>query len=140
MSTGPDLALYRRIYQVVTQVPPGFVATYGDVAAIVGGACDARQVGYALNEVPKDREDAVPWQRIINASGRISTRGGLQRQLLEAEGIGFDARDRVDLRRHRWTGPDLAWADAHGFLPPAQGSAPIEPVEDAPAGGQLHLF
>lgn len=140
MSTGPDLALYRRIYRVVTQVPPGFVATYGDVAAIIGGACDARQVGYALNEVPKDREDAVPWQRIINASGGISTRGGRQRQLLEAEGVGFDARDRVDLRRHRWTGPDPAWADAHGFLLPAQGIAPIKPAEDEPAGGQLRLF
>ena len=140
MSTGPDLALYRRIYQVVAEVPPGFVATYGDVAAVVGGVCDARRVGYALNEVPKDREDAVPWQRIISASGGISTRGGRQRQLLEAEGIGFDSRGRVDLHRHRWTGPDPAWADAHGFLLPAHGPVPIEPGEDEPAGGQLRLF
>jgi len=139
MSTGPDLALYRRIYQVVAQVPPGSVATYGDVAAIVGGACNARQVGYALNEVPKDREDAVPWHRIINASGGISTRGGRQRQLLEAEGVGFDAHNRVELRRHRWPGPDPAWAESHGFLL-ASPAVPAERAEDEQAGGQLRLF
>lgn len=107
--------LYERIYLVVGQVPCGMVATYGDVAAIVGGECDARTVGYALNELPKGQEAVVPWQRIINSTGGISTRGARQRQLLEAEGIVFDARDRVDLARVRWPGPSAEWAAAHGF-------------------------
>src|SRR5579862_7802166 len=134
MSTPLDRALVERIYLAVEQVPRGVVATYGDIAAIVGG-CDARMVGYALNEVPKDRQDRVPWQRIINATGGISTRGSRQRDILEAEGITFDLRGRVDLSRHRWHGPDAAWATAHGFhmLPP-----PEPPPEEQQ--GQLRLF
>lgn len=129
-STGGDL--YERIYLAVEQVPHGTVATYGDVAAVVGG-CDARTVGYALNELPKGRAQTVPWQRIINSSGGISTRGARQRQLLEAEGIAFDARDRVDLARYRWSGPDAAWAEAHGMIT-------LAPREDADQGQQLRLF
>lgn len=113
-------ALYDKIYQVVEQVPPGMVAAYGDIAAIVGGGCDARTVGYALNEMPKDRAASVPWQRVINKEGGISTRGLLQRQLLEQEGVAFDARDRVIMARFRWPGPSAEWAAANGYntLPP----------------------
>ena len=120
MRNAPDYALYERIYQVVEQVPYGNVATYGDIAAIVGGGCDARTVGYALNEIPSEREGSVPWQRIINREGGISTRGLRQRQLLESEGVLFDARDHVIMTRFRWAGPDQAWAAEHGFntLPP----------------------
>lgn len=109
------MPLYERIYQVVQHVPYGKVSTYGDIATIVGGGCDARTVGYALNELPKERADSVPWQRIINKEGSISTRGLLQRQLLAAEGIAFDLRDRVILAHFRWTGPTPEWAAAHGF-------------------------
>src|SRR5437870_4752331 len=112
MNDTAEHRLYQRIYQVVQQVPRGRVATYGDIAAIVGAGCDARTVGYALNDLPKDREESIPWQRIINRAGRISTRGALQRQLLEAEGIVFDARARVNLARFGWAGPSRAWATA----------------------------
>src|SRR5262245_29508935 len=120
MRNAPDYALYERIYQVIEQVPYGSVATYGDIAAIVGGGCDARTVGYALNEIPSEREGSVPWQRIINREGGISTRGLRQRQLLESEGVEFDARDHVIMARFRWGGPDQGWAAEHGFntLPP----------------------
>jgi len=52
--------------------------------------------------------DDVPWQRIINAQGKISLRGGgenRQRELLEDEGVVFDDRERVDLKRYGWKGP-----------------------------------
>jgi methylated-DNA-protein-cysteine methyltransferase related protein len=111
-----------RIYEAVQQIPAGRVSTYGDIATIVGGI-DAWTIGQALNRVPKEQQQAVPWQRVINAQGGISTRGLLQRKLLEDEGVFFDG-DRVDLRRFRWTGPSAEWAAANGFnvLPP-----PAEP-------------
>ncbi|MDB5074178.1 MAG: putative methyltransferase [Chloroflexi bacterium] len=106
MSSTPERSLYDRIYALVSLVPPGKVATYGDIAEIVGG-CDARTVGYALNSLPKSREHDVPWQRIINSQGGISTRGTEQRAILEAEGIVFDERGRIPLSRFRWKGPGI---------------------------------
>ena len=119
MNDSPNYALYEKIYIVCEQIPHGTVASYGDIAAIVGGGCDARTVGYALNEIPKQRA-GVPWQRIISKEGGISTRGLAQRQLLEEEGVEFDARGRVIMARFRWDGPSAEWAAEHGFqtLPP----------------------
>lgn len=98
-------SVYDRIYAVVTQVPRGQVSTYGDVARRAGLEGRARQVGYALHALDEGRD--VPWQRIVNASGRISPRGEpeparLQRNLLEAEGIVFDAHGVIDLGRFAW--------------------------------------
>ena len=105
MTDSPNPPLYGRIYALVALVPPGKVATYGDIAAILV-SCDARAVGYALNALPSDRTD-VPWQRIVNSQGGISTPGTTQRTMLEAEGIAFDARGRIPLNRFRWKGPGL---------------------------------
>jgi methylated-DNA-protein-cysteine methyltransferase-like protein len=112
-------ALYERVYQVVSQVPAGQVTTYGDVAQVVGGGCDGRLVGQALGAMGA-RAEQVPWQRVVNREGSISTRGLAQRALLEAEGVTFDAAERVILAQHRWSGPDAEWAAQHGFqtLPP----------------------
>lgn len=121
MSASPgDTELYERIYMVVMQIPRGAASTYGDVALIVGGGCDGRMVGYALSELVPERALVVPWQRVINREGGISTAGLAQRQLLEAEGLVFGADGRVSLARYRWHGPDAAWAEAHGCrtLPP----------------------
>ena len=119
MHNPSDSALYERIYEVIAQVPHGMVATYGDIATIVGGGCDARTVGYALGDMPPEHAD-LPWQRIVAKEGGISTRGLRQRQLLEAEGIAFDAHDRVIMARFHWAGPSAEWAAERGFhtLPP----------------------
>jgi methylated-DNA-protein-cysteine methyltransferase-like protein len=93
--------LYERIYDLVRQVPPGRVTTYGTVAKIIG--CTARQVGYSMSSVRPELN--VPWQRVINSQGSISLKGSsgvLQRQLLLDEGIKFNARGRVDLDRFGW--------------------------------------
>ncbi|MDZ4718878.1 MAG: MGMT family protein [Roseiflexaceae bacterium] len=112
--------LYDRIYLVVEQIPHGRVSTYGDVALIVGGGCEARVVGDALGAIPRERIDRVPWQRVVNREGGISTRGLQQRDILEQEGVAFDAQGCVVLARYRWDGPDADWAQTHGFqlLPP----------------------
>lgn len=95
-------ALHKRIYAVVRQVPAGRVTTYGRIAALVGG-CTARMVGYAMAACGED----VPWQRVINAQGKISPHGlglgtSMQRALLEEDGIVFDANGRIDLARFGW--------------------------------------
>ncbi len=104
MTSDSDRALFARIYDVVSRVPAGMVATYGDIAALVGD-CDARTVGYALNDLPGSRHPEVPWQRVINSQGGISTRGEEQRRLLASEGVEFDLHGRVPLTRFRWPGP-----------------------------------
>ncbi len=101
--TGSDA--FAKIYAVVRKIPRGRVATYGQVAELAGLAGHARQVGYALHATPDDIE--VPWQRVVNAKGEISPRAepmleGLQRSLLEAEGISFDAKGKIKLARYAW--------------------------------------
>jgi methylated-DNA-protein-cysteine methyltransferase-like protein len=107
-------SVYERVYRVIRQVPPGKVTTYGQVSKIVG-TVSARQVGYALAALQPWME--VPWQRVVNSQGKISLSGSDQRRLLEAEGIEFDDRERIDLKRFGWSGPDEAWLEANGFDP-----------------------
>jgi methylated-DNA-protein-cysteine methyltransferase-like protein len=104
MSSASSSSLYERIYALIALVPAGKVATYGDIAGILG-TVEARTVGYALNALPAGR-DEVPWQRIVNSQGGISTSGSRQRALLEAEGIVFDERGRIPLNKFRWHGPE----------------------------------
>lgn len=101
---------HNRIFAVVRRIPRGRVLTYGDVAALAGMPEHARLVGYALHALPE--HSAVPWHRVINHRGGISTGrawpGGelVQRSLLEAEGLQFDANGRTSLKRYRWTPED----------------------------------
>ena len=95
---------YDRIYEVVRRIPRGRVATYGQIADLAGLDGRARQVGYAMRTLSID---GIPWHRVVNARGQISARsepGGdlIQRQLLEREGVEFDAADRLALERYRW--------------------------------------
>lgn len=96
---------YQRFYEIVSRIPPGKVATYGQVAMVAGFPGQARQVGYALNATPDDID--IPWQRVINAKGEISPRANpiaeeIQKQILIDEGIHFDAQGRINLRTYQW--------------------------------------
>ena len=97
---------FRKIYAVVKRIPEGRVATYGQVAALAGLPGRARLAGTALRETPDGLK--IPWQRVINAGGKVSRRGGLgveegyQRHLLEEEGVVFTPGGRVDLERFGW--------------------------------------
>lgn len=99
-----------RVWRVVREIPEGCVATYGQIADLVGipGRSAARQVGYALAALGQGSD--IPWHRVINARGALSPRANpdaaeYQRLLLEAEGIGFDHRQLIDLDRYRWRPP-----------------------------------
>ena len=100
------MSAYEVYYEVVRRVPPGRVTTYGAVARAAGLPGRARQVGYAMAALADDHD--VPWHRVINAKGEVSTRRGgrtfehIQRALLEAEGVVFDHGGRVDLERYGW--------------------------------------
>jgi methylated-DNA-protein-cysteine methyltransferase-like protein len=100
----PVSSSYQRIYAVVRRIPRGKVATYGQVAELAGLRRAARQVGYALHAL--SGSTVLPWQRVINATGRISlppAGGGLQQRfLLLAEGVAVDERGAVSLRRYQW--------------------------------------
>jgi len=100
------MSSHARVYDVVRRIPSGRVATYGGVAREAGLPGRARQVGYALAALPDEAD--VPWHRVINARGEVSTRSGshgverLQRTLLEAEGVLFGPKGRVDLDQFGW--------------------------------------
>jgi len=110
--------LFDKVYWIVQRIPAGRVATYGQIARLLGIPRGARTVGWALHSLPDDVE--VPWQRVINAQGHVSTGWGGdestgQRALLEAEGIVFGQDGRVDLKVYGWAGLELAeWQQLHG--------------------------
>jgi len=97
-----------RILDAVRRVPAGKVVSYGKVARLAGLPGAARQVGYAMARL--DGESDVPWQRVVRSDGSLAPRGGglascgmkEQRRLLEGEGVGFGADDRIDLARYGW--------------------------------------
>ena len=95
--------LYQRIYDLVRQVPKGFVTTYGEIGRQVG--CSARTVGFAMAALPQGHD--VPWQRVINSQGKVSPRTDgdghlVQKILLEAEGVTFNEHQSVDLDMFGW--------------------------------------
>jgi methylated-DNA-protein-cysteine methyltransferase-like protein len=101
MSRAVD-GFFERVYAIVSRIPRGRVATYGQVAALVGVERGARAVGWALGGVGS-RKPGLPWHRVVGAGGRISLDGRpsglLQRRRLRAEGVRFRS-GRVDLVRH----------------------------------------
>jgi methylated-DNA-protein-cysteine methyltransferase-like protein len=101
--------LYDVIYSVVRQIPAGKVATYGQISRIVG-RCSAQMVGFALAALANQKGATdVPWQRVINAKGKVSPHGfgmgtHIQRTLLEDEGIVFDLEGVLDFEKFGWDG------------------------------------
>jgi methylated-DNA-protein-cysteine methyltransferase related protein len=94
------------ICAVIRRIPKGWVATYGQVAAMAGLTRRARLVGHVLQHL--DPATDIPWHRVVNAKGEVSytlSRHGsdtVQQRLLEEEGIEFDDRNRFSVERFRW--------------------------------------
>ena len=91
---------------VIRRIPKGWVATYGQIAAMAGLPRRARLVGDVLQQL--DPATDIPWHRVVNAKGEVSytlsrhDSDVFQQRLLEEEGIEFDDRNRCNLRRFRW--------------------------------------
>lgn len=98
------------VYALVKRVPRGKVATYGQIAALLGSPRAARMVGWALHVLPDEILKEVPWQRVINREGRISTTcrehsKNLQAELLKKEGVEVTMRQGnyyIDLKKFLW--------------------------------------
>jgi methylated-DNA-protein-cysteine methyltransferase-like protein len=135
------------VWEIVEQIPPGRVSTYGQIASMIPpppgveppqyARLGALWVGKAMNAVPDG--GAVPWQRVINSQGKISLPPGSsaaeeQRALLEMEGIEFDDQGRVSLAAVGWDGPPAEWLRERGLSPPR----PLK--KDTGDSAQLSLF
>jgi methylated-DNA-protein-cysteine methyltransferase-like protein len=114
-------AAFAAVWAWVRRVPRGRVVTYGQIATLIEDRLSARAVGWALHACPA----GVPWQRVVNATGRCSTNRrpdmppGLQQAMLEAEGVRFDESGRLDLTRYRWVPPSRRGTRAAGTRGPA---------------------
>ena len=105
----------KAVWQVVADIPPGHVLTYGECARLAGMGRWARRVSRALRHAPRAMD--LPWHRVVNAQGRISfpeDSNGYrrQRELLEGEGVVFE-NGRIDLDRHGYRGAldHLVWSE-----------------------------
>lgn len=103
--TGP--AFREAVLLTVARVPPGRVATYGQIAWMAGFPRRPRQVGMVLKGLPEG--SAVPWHRIVSAKGYVPSRGRwwgaqLQIQRLREEGVAVDDAGNLDLGRFGWNG------------------------------------
>lgn len=133
----PDSQSFNRmVWDIVRQIPSGKVATYGQIAAMIPvpegvdpevyRRLGPRWVGDAMNAVSRVDEPTVPWHRVINSKGGISLppespSSAVQRGRLRHEGVEFDTKERVNLNRFGWQGPDPAWLEQQlSSSPPPQ--------------------
>jgi methylated-DNA-protein-cysteine methyltransferase-like protein len=96
---------FERVYAVVSQIPRGTVVTYGQLALALGNPRAARTVGWAMHSAPPERN--LPCHRVVSASGALAPDhvfggSGVQRALLEQEGVTFFEDGRIDLDKHLW--------------------------------------
>jgi methylated-DNA-protein-cysteine methyltransferase-like protein len=94
---------WEEVYRIVRRIPRGRVMSYGQIANLLRRPLSARAVGWAMNQCPGD----VPWQRVVNAAGGISTEHlheppDLQRRLLESEGIRFGPNSTLSMAKYRY--------------------------------------
>ncbi len=122
---------FETVWEIVSEIPAGAVSSYGQIASMIPPDADMapgrmqrlapRWVGTALRKTPRGK--SIPWHRVINSRGTISfpadsPQADEQRRLLEAEGVEFDSRGKVDLRRFAWMGPEADFLRRRNLLPP----------------------
>lgn len=111
------MKVYFKVYEIVQRIPRGKVLSYGAISKMMNARLSAQGVGWALKALPdKSSEDCpycsknVPWHRVVNSRGGISTiqigsiPPGMQQGLLEAEGVKFNDEGFLDMSRYLWVG------------------------------------
>lgn len=93
-------SLIYEILSAVGEIPPGRVASYGQIAALIGREQNARLVGRVLSRAELYGE--YPCHRVVNHAGRTAPGWREQRRLLEEEGVSFLPNGCVDMKRFRW--------------------------------------
>ncbi len=98
---------YRKVYDVVAEIPTGKVTSYGAIARCLGVASGARMVGYALNSLIRDEQGGrYPAHRVVNRLGQLTGRahfpGDSMRERLEQEGVEFSEEYTVNIEKHFW--------------------------------------
>lgn len=89
------------VLSVVEEIPKGNVATYGQIARLVGREKNARLVGRAL-QISEIYDGDYPCHRVVNSVGRLVLRWDEQKELLEEEGVSFKQNGHVDLKKCQW--------------------------------------
>ena len=98
--------LINQILSVVACIPVGKVATYGQIAQLIGRERNARLVGRVLSQA--ELYGKYPCHRVVNSAGRLAPAWEEQRHLLWAEGVTFKTNGCVDLKKHRWKPTDIS--------------------------------
>lgn len=96
-----------KVYDIVAKIPKGKVATYGQIAALLGDTPNARVVGWAMKAAPEAL--SLPCHRVVNKQGKLSPsyvfgHEDFQRAVLEAEGVTFNAKGCINMDKHLWDG------------------------------------
>jgi methylated-DNA-protein-cysteine methyltransferase-like protein len=97
-----EIPPFEQVWRLVRRIPRGKVATYGQLSQWIGRRLTPVGVGWAIRAAP---DGLIPWQRVVNARGGISTdheHPGLQRSMLEKEGVRFSLDGHIDLTRCGW--------------------------------------
>ncbi len=101
---------YQQVYGILPHIPKGKVATYGQIAALLDSPRAGRMVGWAMHAIDNKGLETMPWQRVINRKGRISTTCKIhppeeQARLLRKDGVKVMQRGGnyiVDLEKYLW--------------------------------------
>jgi methylated-DNA-protein-cysteine methyltransferase-like protein len=105
---GKSGSLFNSIYEIVFCIPPGKVASYGQIGKMADPPCDPRMVGWAMASLGNLKDvPPVPWQRVVAKGGRISLPGRdgmVQRELLQREGVAFNKNGCIDMNIYGWDG------------------------------------
>jgi methylated-DNA-protein-cysteine methyltransferase related protein len=96
---------FERVYEVVSQIPSGKVATYGQIAALLGESRSARIVGWAMKAAPEEMK--LPCHRVVNKLGELAPdyafgHKTVQRTILKSEGITFLSDGKINMKKHLW--------------------------------------
>ena len=100
---GANLMNWNSLYKLVKKIPRGCVSTYGRIARVVRLPGGARAAGRAMAGCPSGQ--AIPWHRVVGAGGRLLLREpnvGLQRKLLESEGVQVAEKRILNFAAHEW--------------------------------------